>query len=129
MQVARDAKETNEKVIEKLENGQLSKQELLSSSLPKIVKTKVVYVDKEIPVIKEIRIIKDNQGTEKSVTEIVREEVGKVKIWEYKMIPINEFCVKDLKALGKAGWRYAFDISPEVSHAFKITNLVFQRAK
>lgn len=129
MQVARDAQKTNGQISEKYKTGQISAKELLTASLPKIEKTKVVYIDKEIPIIKEVRIINDAQGTEKSVTEIIREEIGKIKIWEYKMIPVNEFCVKDLKKLGKEGWRYAFDISPEVSHAFKVTTLFFQRAK
>ncbi len=129
MQVARDAQKTNGQISEKFKTGQISAKELLTASLPKIEKTKVVYIDKEIPIIKEVRIINDAQGTEKSVTEIIREEIGKIKIWEYKMIPVNEFCVKDLNKLGKEGWRYAFDISPEVSHAFKVTTLFFQRAK
>ena len=129
MQVARDAEKTNKKVKEKLENGELSDKQLLISALPKEVKKEYVYIDKEVPVIKEVRIINENQGTEKSVTEIIREEVGKVRCWEYKMIPMNQFSVKELHKLGKDGWKYAFDLNPQLTTSVKITTFVFQRAE
>ncbi len=128
MQAARDdAKETG-KVKEKLENGELSKKDLLTAALPKEIKKEYVYIDKEVQVIKEVRIINENQGTEKSVSEIVREEVGKVKSWEYKMIPMDKFSVKELHKLGKAGWKYVFDLDPTITTAVKLTTFVFQRA-
>lgn len=127
MQAAREAQKENGKVKEKFENGELSDRELLLSSLPKQKEKEVVYVDKEVPVIKEVRILKDKQGTEMSVTDIIKQEIDKVRIWEYMNIPINEFSVKDLPKLGKEGWKFAFDISPEISHAVKVTTLVFQR--
>jgi hypothetical protein len=129
MQAAKDAQKTNGKVKEKLENGELSDKQLLIAGLPKEVKKEYVYVDKEVPVIKEVRIINENQGTEKSVSEIVREEVGKVKSWEYKMIPMNQFNIKELHKLGKAGWQYVFDLDPQVTSSVKVTTFVFQRAE
>lgn len=128
MQVMRDAEKTNEKVKEKLENGELSDKQLLTAGLPKEIKKEYVYIDKEVPVVKEVRIINENQGTEKSISEIVREEVGKVKAWEYKMIPMNKFNVKELHKLGKEGWKYAFDLDPILTSSVTITTFVFQRA-
>lgn len=127
MQAAREAQEKNRKIKEKVEKGQLSAKELLDSSLPKQVHKEIIYVDKEVPVIQEVRILKDTQGTEMSVTDIIRQEIDKVRIWEYKQIPINEFSVKDLAKLGKEGWKFAFDLTPEITHSVKVTTLVFQR--
>ena len=102
---------------------------MLISSLPPQREKEFVYINKEVPVVKEVRIIKDKQGTELSVTDIVRQELDLVSIWEYKQIPINEFSVKDLSHLGKDGWKFAFELSPAISQAIKVTTLVFQRPK
>ena len=129
MAKARDLETKNGKLREKVKNGELDDRALLMENLPKEEKTKIVYVKEPYPVIQEVRVLTDAQGTKKTVTEIVREEVGKVKIWEYKSIPINTFSVKDLPKLGKEGWKYAFDLSPEITHSVKVTTLIFQRPK
>lgn len=117
----------NGKIREKIEKGEISDAELILSAIPKVKEKEYVYLDKEVPVIKELRILKDNQGTEMSVTEIVKAELDTISLWEYKNIPINEFSVKDLPKLGKDGWKYAFDLSPTVTTSVKVTTLIFQR--
>lgn len=129
MQAAREAQETNGKVKEKFENGEISDKDLLLSSLPKQKEKEFVYVDREVPVIKEVRILKDKQGTELSVTDIVRQELDLVNCWEFMNIPLNEFSIKELTRLGKEGWKFAFDLTPDVTSAVKVTTLVFQRPK
>lgn len=129
MQAVKEAQETNEKVKEKFENGELSDKELLLSSLPKQKEKEYVYVDREVPVIKEVRILKDNQGTELSITDIVKQELNLVHCWEYMNIPLNEFSIKDLTRLGKEGWKFAFDLTPDVVPSVKVTTLIFQRPK
>jgi len=129
MQAAKEAQETNGKVKEKFENGELSDKELLLSSLPKQKEKEFVYVDREVPVIKEVRILKDNQGTELSITDIVRQELNLVNCWEYMNIPLNEFSIKELTRLGKEGWKFAFDLTPDITTSVKVTTLIFQRPK
>lgn len=129
MAKVREAAKKSGQLMEKIKNGEIDDKALLMESLPREIKTKIVYVKEPYEVIKEVRIITDAQGTEKTVTEIILEEIGKVKVWEYKNIPINEFSVKDLKKLGQDGWRYAFDLTPAVTHSVKVTTLVFQRAR
>lgn len=127
MAAAREAQETNGKVKEKFENGEINDKELLMSALPKQKEKEYVYVDREVPVIKEVRVLKDKQGTELSITEIVRQELDLVKSWEYMDVPINQMSVGKLKELGKNGWKFAFDVSPDVSSAYKVTTFIFQR--
>jgi len=129
MQAAKDSEKTNGKLATKLENGDINKKELLMAGLPLEKPKEYVYIDKDVPVVKEVRIINEKQGTNKTVSEIVREEVGKVKAWEYKHIPISQFSVKELDKMGKEGWRYAFDLSPQLTSAVKTLTFVFQRAK
>jgi len=127
MQAARDAQQQNGKITEKVKNGQLSEKDLLLAALPKEKEKEIVYVKDPYPVIQEVRILKDKQGTEMSVTEIVQQELGLVKAWEYMNVTITDMNVKKLRDLGKLGWRFAFDIGPEVSQAYKVTTFVFQR--
>lgn len=129
MQEVREAVEHNNKIKDKVEKGVIDTEELLLSSLPKLKEKEFVYVDRPVQVIKEVRILKDKQGTELSVTDIIKQELDLVQLWEYKQIPVNEFSVKDLSNLGKDGWKFAFELSPGVSPAFKVMTLVFQRAK
>ena len=129
MQEAREAAEQNGKLKEKVENGIVDTKQLLLSSLPPQKEKEFVYVNKEVPVVKEVRILKDKQGTELSVTDIVKQELDLVKAWEYKTIPVNEFSVSDLGKLGKDGWKFAFEINPSISHSIKVMTLIFQRPK
>ena len=129
MQEAREAAEQNGKLKEKVESGDVDAKELLKSSLPAQKEKEFIYIDREVPVIKEVRILKDKQGTELSITEIIKQELDIVSAWEYKHIPINEFSIKDLPHLGKDGWKFAFELSPAISQAIKVTTLIFQRPK
>lgn len=129
MQAAREAQEKNGKLAEKVKNGEISAKELLGASLPKQVQKEVVYVDVEVPVIKEVRVINSTEGTDLTVEEIIRKELDLVRVWEFQNIPITEMSVEKLRALGKAGWKFAFEVGPEISTAYKVTTFVFQRAK
>jgi hypothetical protein len=127
MAALKEAQETNGKVVEKVENGEIDTKDLIFAALPKEKNKEYVYIDKEVPVIKELRILKDKQGTELSVTEIIKQELDLVNAWEYKNVPINEINLPELKRLGKEGWKFAFDLSPDVTTAVKIITLIFQR--
>ena len=129
MQAAREAQEKNGKIREKVENGELSDRDLLLSSLPKQKEKEIVYVPEPYPVVKEVRILKDKQGTEMSVTDIIKQELDLVRAWEFMNVPISEMSVGKLRDLGNIGWKFAFDIGPEMSHAYKTTTFVFQRPK
>jgi len=129
MQEARENTENNIKLKDKVEKGVIDTEELLLSSLPKLKEKEFVYVDRPVQVIKEVRILKDKQGTELSVTDIIKQELDLVQLWEYKQIPVNEFSVKDLSNLGKDGWKFAFELSPGISPAIKVMTLIFQRPK
>lgn len=122
-------KKKSDKISEKIEKGELTDKEIILDALPKQKEKEYIYIDKPVEVIKEVRILKEREGTEMSITDIVKKELDHVNIWEYKNVPINEFSIKDLTTLGKEGWKYAFDISPSVSNSVKITTLIFQRAK
>lgn len=70
-------------------------------------KTKVVKeeVIKEVPVIKEVRILNGTKGTEKTVQEILNKELDRC-VWEWKELKMDKnFTVKQMKDLGKQGWR------------------------
>lgn len=127
MAAVQEAQEHNEKVKEKVENGEISDKELILSALPKQKEKEFVYIDKEVPIIKEVRILKDKQGTELSVTEIVKQELDLVNVWEYKNVPVNEINMAELKRLGKEGWKFAFDLTPAITTSVKVTTLIFQR--
>jgi hypothetical protein len=129
MAKVRETAEKSGQLMEKIKNGEIDDKALLMESLPREIKTKIVYVKEPYQVIKEVRIINENQGTDKSVSEIVREEVGKVNAWEYKMIAMNQFGIKEMHKLGKEGWHYAFDLDPTITTAVKVTTFVFQRAR
>lgn len=129
MQAVKTAQDKTGKLKEKIENGELSDKELLLSSLPKQKDKEIVYVKEPYPVVQEVRILKDKQGTELSVSDIVKHELDLVKSWEYMNIPINEMNVAKLRDLGNLGWKFAFDIGPEVSSSYKTTTFVFQRPK
>jgi len=129
MQALRDAQDKNGKIKEKVENGELSDKDLLLSSLPKQKEKEIVYIPEPYPVVKEVRILKDNQGTELSVTDIIKHELDLVRVWEYMNVPISEMSVGKLRDLGNLGWKFAFDIGPITSNSYKTTTFVFQRPK
>lgn len=116
-------------IKEKVKEGEIDEKELLLSALPKQKEKEFVYIDKPVPVIKEVRILKDTEGTELTIPQIIRQELDVVDVWEYLTIPINQINTNKLKELGDNGWKFAFDISPEEVPACKITKLIFQRPK
>jgi hypothetical protein len=65
-------------------------------------------IEKEVPVVKEVRILNGTKKTEKTVDEILSEELGKC-VWEWKTVKMdNKFRVGMLDELGKKGWKFAF---------------------
>jgi len=65
-------------------------------------------VEKEVPVVKEVRILNGTKKTDRSVSEIMNEELNKCS-WEWKNIKMDgNFSVKMLDELGKKGWKFAF---------------------
>ena len=100
--------------------------------------TRYVYKDKlvekpvEVEVIKEVRILNGTQDTQKTVQQIMQEELNKCT-WEWKEIEETSFIGLDqLTELGKQGWKYAYDmdwkiIKPEWKD--KPRTLYFQRPK
>lgn len=98
-----------------------------------VFKSRQTTVEKiiEKPVIKEIRILNESTGRERTVKEILDEEIGKCK-WEWKHIPLdNKFKVTMLGTLGKQGWRFAFMINWKIvdPNSKKLDELCFQRMK
>jgi len=124
-----EAQKGQEKLKEKIKKGEIDQKELLLSSLPKQQEKEIIYIDKPMPVIKEVRIVKDNQNTEMTVTEIIKQELDIVDIWEFLEVPINQINTAKLKELGNKGWKFAFDISPDISPTCKETKLIFQKPK
>lgn len=116
-------------IKEKVKEGEIDEKELLLSALPKQKEKEFVYIDKPVPVIKEVRILKDTEGTELTISQIIRQELDIVDAWEYLTIPINQIDTNKLKELGNNGWKFAFDISPEEVPVCKITKLIFQRPR
>jgi len=75
-----------------------------------VFKTRQTTVEKfiEKPVIKEVRILSEKDGRERTVKEILEEEIGKCK-YEWKRLPMDKsFKVTMLDTLGKQGWKFAF---------------------
>jgi hypothetical protein len=87
-------------------------------------------VEKEIPVIKEVRILNSTEGTEKTVQEIMNLELRKCT-WEWMQLPIKDFTVAQLKKLGKEGWHMAFTHNPKdhIPSSTKGEQLCFQRPR
>lgn len=74
-------------------------------------KSKVEVVPSSKPmakeVIKEIRIL-GMSGIEKTVSELIKEEIGEAT-WEWKELLLDgTFKVSILDELGKEGWKFAF---------------------
>tara|TARA_Y100000034_G_scaffold119927_1_gene162218 strand:+ start:1796 stop:2326 length:531 start_codon:yes stop_codon:yes gene_type:complete len=62
-------------------------------------------VEKEVPVIKEVRILNGTKGSEKTVQELLNQELNKCT-WEWKELKMdNNFRATDMKELGKRGWK------------------------
>ena len=88
-------------------------------------------VEVEIPVIKEVRILNGLKKTEKTVQQIMSEELEKC-IWEWKHVTLDKkFKVKDLDTYGKQGWKFAFIHSPSTTNpkSTKPDIVCFQRPK
>jgi len=70
------------------------------------VKEKIV--EKEVPVVKEVRILNGTKKTEKTVQEILDRELQKCQ-WEWKEVKMDSsFRTSLLKDLGKKGWKMAY---------------------
>ena len=62
-------------------------------------------------IVKEVRVL-NTAGTEKTVQQILNEELKKCT-WEWTRLPIVEnFKVEQLNKLGKEGWTFAFIFEP-----------------
>lgn len=62
-------------------------------------------VIKEVPVIKEVRILNGTEGTETTVQEFLNEQLQKCR-WEWKEIIMDgEFKSSIMTELGKEGWK------------------------
>ena len=44
----------------------------------------------------------------KAIREMIREELDQYDLWEWMEIPVLDFKLKDLNALGAKGWKFAF---------------------
>ena len=98
-----------------------------------VFKSRQTVVEKiiEKPVIKEVRILTESTGRERTVKEILEEEIGKCK-WEWKHVPMDsKFKVNMLDAFGKQGWRFAFMTNWQAvtPGSKKPDELCFQRIK
>ena len=98
-----------------------------------VFKSRQTIVEKiiEKPVIKEIRILSEKDGRERTVKEILEEEIGKCN-WEWKHVPLDDkFKVTILNTLGKQGWRFAFMTNWKLvnPNSKKMDELCFQRIK
>ncbi|MBC8437079.1 hypothetical protein H8D85_02010 [bacterium] len=68
-------------------------------------KVKEKIVEKEVPVIKEVRILNGTKDTNTTVQEFLNKELGKC-IWEWKELKMDEnFRSTDMTSLGKQGWK------------------------
>lgn len=114
-------------IKDKLSKGEITAKELILDALPKDKEKEFVYIDKEVPVIKEVRVIKDGKDTD--VTEIIKKELDLVDVWEYKQIPISEMSLSKLQEFGKDGWKFIFSLSPDEVHGAKTTQFYFQKPK
>ena len=73
-------------------------------------KTKYIEkeIEKEIPIIKEIRILNGTEKTKKTVNELLQIEVDKC-IWDWKEVKLDkDFRSTMLSKLGNQGWRMAY---------------------
>jgi len=129
MEAAKEYENNSKEKTEEVENVEEKKKIFLKDDLPKPIKKEYVELKVPYPVIQEVRVLTNTQGTEKTIVEIVREELDKVKIWEFKTIPLSGFSVKNLDPLGKDGWKFVFDLSPDICPSVKENTLVFQRPK
>lgn len=98
-----------------------------------IYKTETVEkeVEVKIPVIKEVRILNGTKKTEKTVQEIMKQELDKCS-WEWKRVPMdNNFRATDLNKYGKQGWKFCFIFDPKISSpgTTKPEVICFQRPK
>jgi len=65
-------------------------------------------VVKEVPVIKEVRILNGTKGSDKTVQEFLNEELEKCR-WEWKELQMDKnFTSAQMKKLGNNGWKMAY---------------------
>lgn len=88
--------------IEDLQKEQSEHQE--KQKVKYIYKTKIEEKEVEVPVIKEVRILRGTDKTEKTVDQIIKEEFHKCT-WEWKELPLSKCKLTELKKLGKQGWK------------------------
>lgn len=77
-------------------------------------KSREVVITKhiDVPVIREVRVLFGDDGTPKTVNEIIRDELDHVT-YEWKRIPMDKtFNSKTVDKLGEQGWRFTHIWSP-----------------
>jgi len=92
-----------DEVVDKIETSN-------DGTVQTVFKSRQTVIEKiiEKPVIKEVRILHEKDGRERTVKDIMEEEIGKCK-YEWKRLPMDKsFKVTMLDTLGKQGWRFAF---------------------
>ena len=99
-----------------------------------VFKSRETVVEKiiEKPVIKEVRVLSEKDGRERTVKQIIEEELGLNVKWEWLHIDLdNKFKVSQLNTLGKQGWKFAFmtDWKTIYPNTKKVDQLCFQRVK
>ena len=97
-----------------------------------VFKDKIIEVPVEVPTIKEVRILNGTKKTQKTVEEIMKEELQKCK-WEWKELKMDKnFDFKKLQKLGEQGWKHAHTMSWRLlkpSWKDKPDSMYFQRPR
>ena len=95
-----------------------------------VFKDRIVEKKVEVPTIKEVRILNGTKSTDKTVQELLQQELNKCK-WEWKEVKETDFQgISQLTCLGNKGWKFTHEIdwkivNPEWKN--KPRSLYFQR--